>query len=337
MIFIFDKDVRQINFCKVKVDIEEKSIYTLPTSYTSQHVMYYGGYMTYQNFIEETTRVMKPWFPTGSDFHSETIKKNNGYYPRALIINEPECSVFPTLYMEDYYKRANNGENIECIARDILEEYHSYKFTEEPDFSFISDFSKIKDLLCVRLINAEKNKDLLKEVPHRPFLDLAIIPALHFFSTEGVIASSVIHNSHLKSWDVSSEDIITMALSNSPKILPGQIRTLPDILNEMAGEILLDDDESTMMHVLSNKSGHHGAAAILYPDLLSGFANRMKKDIFVLPSSIHEIMLLPDNGEGDIDTLTELVQEVNREQLSSVEILSDHAYIYKYQTGEFIQ
>lgn len=293
--------------------------------------------MTYQEFIDRTIAVMKPWFPEDSQFHTETIKKNNGYCPRALIIQESECSVYPTLYMEEYYNRAKKGEDIESLAREIKDEYCSYKFEHEPDFSFISDFSKIKDLLCIRLINAEKNTCLLKDVPHKPFLDLAIIPALHFYSDKGVIAGSVIHNSHIDNWGISPEEIISMAIDNSPKILPGRIRTLPDILNEMAGEIIVDDDEKNMLHVLTNEVSHQGASALIYPDLVAGFAKKMERDLFVLPSSIHEVMLLPDDGEGDINSLSHLVKEINRDQVCDIDILSDHAYIYKYKTGEFLQ
>ena len=86
--------------------------------------------------------------------------------------------------------------------------------------------------------------------------------------------------------------------------------------------------EPSGLSVLSNREGFHGAAAILYPGELKRAADQLQNDLVVLPSSIHEVLLLPDDPGQDYGMLTRLVQEINRNEVEQEEWLSDHPYRY---------
>lgn len=291
--------------------------------------------MTYQKFIHQTIEAVASDFPENTDFITEKIQKNNGVTLQALIIKTPETNIYPTLYMDEFYNRAKNGECIDIISEDILKLYNHCKVESPVDTSCLSDFSKIKKRLTVRLINREKNEGLLSDVPWEPFLDLAVVPAIHFDTPEGIYAESIIHNHHLKEWDITPEKLMCYARDNTPKILPGFLESIPEYLNDIAGEVVIPESNGdNCLYVLTNSERTNGAACLLYPDILKDFAEKHKSNVFIIPSSVHEVMFLKEDADSSMDNLSALIREVNETQVSEVEFLSDHAYLYNRCTGE---
>jgi len=96
-----------------------------------------------------------------------------------------------------------------------------------------------------------------------------------------------------------------------------------DIFNKMDS-----DDISADMFVLTNISRINGAACMLYEDVLSNFANSIDSDLYILPSSIHEVIIVPQVNNLDKTELCQMVKEVNAEGVADDEILSDHVYVY---------
>lgn len=286
--------------------------------------------MTYQNFIDETIETLIPRFPTETDIRSEIILKNNGISPKALIISEPGSNVFPTIYLDEFYNRVENGESTKDVASDIYDVYERHKIEGMLDVSCLSDFEKIKHRIVYRLVNRDRNAELLKKVPWEPYLDLALVYCINFECPKEVYAGSVVHLEHLNSWDISTDTLRSHALENTHILMKPDLRALPDFLNEIAGEVIMDEgDRKSYMHVLTNEIRAHGAVCLTYPGIIKEFAGEMESDVFILPSSIHEVMLLADDGNTTMEELNKLVNEVNETQVDPVEILSDHAYVYR--------
>lgn len=293
--------------------------------------------MTYQTFIDKTIEALSPNFPEETKFRQEKILKNNGVILRALIIETPECNIFPTIYLDEFYERAKTGEDLSSIFSDILETYRAYRLDGPIDTSCFSDFEKIKNRLSIRLVNQERNKNYLKEVPWEPFLDLAILCCIHYDTPKDLHAETVVRNSHLKSWNITREEILELAKRNTPKLLPHTLNSLPKFLNEIAGEVIINEEEDCrMIHVLTNESRTNGACCMLYPKVLKEFSDRYHRNIYILPSSIHEVMLLCEDTDTTLSGLSDLVHEVNETQVSKGEFLSDHAYYYNRETEEII-
>lgn len=293
--------------------------------------------MTFQSFIDDIIKTIRPAFCSDTEFKDETILKNNGQKLRALIISEPGNNIFPTIYLDDYYNKFNAGENIESISKEIICAYKHYKIDGEIDVSCFRDFDRMKNRIVMRLINKEKNEDLLVNIPWIPFLDLAIIFTIYFETPSEVYAGTIIHNNHMKDWNTSVEEIFELSKSNSAKLLPCDLRSMPDFLNDMVGEVIVDNsDMKNYMYVLTNSVKTHGAACMAYNSVIEEFARKMDSDVFVLPSSIHEVMLLCDNDDMSLNGLSELVHEVNATQVSEGDYLSDHAYLYKRETKEYL-
>lgn len=293
--------------------------------------------MTYQTFIKKTIEALSPNFPCETKFKQEKIQKNNGIVLRALIIETPECNIFPTIYLDEFYERAKSGEDLSRIFKDILETYQTYQLDGPVDTSCFLDFEKIKTHLSIRLVNRERNENYLKEVPWEPFLDLAVLCCIHYDTPTDLHAETVIRNSHLKSWNITGGEILKLAKENTPKLLPYTLNSLPKFLNEIAGEVVINEEEDCkMMHVLTNENRTNGACCMLYPTVLKEFSEKNNCNVYILPSSIHEVMLLCEDEDTTLSGLSELVHEVNETQVSKGEFLSDHAYYYNRETEEIV-
>jgi len=230
------------------------------------------------------------------------------------------------------------GMEMDQIVTDIIGLHRSYQYRREFDLSIFEDFQSAKKRICYRLVHFKKNQELLKDVPHVVYLDLAIIFYCMVETEDFGRASIIIHNSHLDMWGISKETLIKVARDNTPKLLPYDMKSMKEILKDyLSEEIYLEQVERQRqpdMYVLSNTYSYYGAGAILYPGLLKNFATACQSNLIILPSSIHEVILLPVNSLRDMEEFSGMVKEVNENQVDVQEVLSDHAYYYDKERDE---
>lgn len=152
-------------------------------------------------------------------------------------------------------------------------------------------------------------------------------------------ATILIHHSHLKNWNMQTDDLFEIAKKNTQQILPEKLYDMNDVLHELTDKSQHVSDDCCYevpypMFVLTNESNLFGAACIIYPNLLQHYAAEAQTDFYILPSSIHEVILVPTLENSDYQELSEMVQEVNDTQLQDDEILSTHAYYYSRKENE---
>ena len=237
----------------------------------------------------------------GSDFEIciQKITKNNGIVLDGLIIGNTRKNIAPTIYLNSYYMHFIHGMSLLEILEDIIS---AYKESDDVVFGDIKepleDFNNLRDKVAFKLIQREKNQELLKEVPYFEFLDLAVVFYLILDENNGGQMTALIHNSHMKSWGVEKEELYCLAKKNTPILLPPEIRTMKEVMRDIlkidfeklgVGEMLDDflnfDSERQVLYVLSNKDQIYGAGCILYDHYLSDFAVSQNIDIIILPSS----------------------------------------------------
>lgn len=296
--------------------------------------------MTYLEFEEAIVEELNRSLPEGTTTMVKPVTKNNGVILHGLIINDGKCNISPTIYLNYYYKEVEKGYSIDVLARQIIEHYEKFRMDTDFDISFFTSWDKVKDMIAYKLINMDKNKMLLEDVPHIKYLDLAIvfycyIPAGMGVSEEGESSSILIRNSHMEHWGVTVEDIYEVASNNTPLIHQAEIRNLGEIVSELMKNKGVEDmaieDESFNaypMYVLTNKVKLYGACCVLYKNVLSQFAEKMQSNLYIIPSSTHEVLLIPSSIDCEPSYLTELVQQVNASELDEEDILSDHVYYY---------
>ena len=150
-----------------------------------------------------------------------------------------------------------------------------------------------------------------------------------------------IDNSHMEMWGSNMMELLALSKRNTPRLFPWSCCGIEEVLTEMAdgGDeadlegILKALCEEVPMKVLSNERRLHGAVCMLYPGVLKEMADRMGGDFFILPSSVHETILLPDTGEGLNGALRQMIREVNSTKVAPEEVLSDTLYRYDRARG----
>lgn len=306
--------------------------------------------MNYHEFKQQITKTIQNELDPSVTVTVRDITKNNSTHLDGLLILSPACNLSPTIYLDYYFREYEKGIPIEKLCREIIQVYESSIPAHSIDISFFTDYDRVKTRIIFKLVNFHQNQKLLSEVPHYRFLDLAIVfNCLLEADAEGS-ATILIYNHHLKYWNITKDDLYALALRNTPQLLPYDLRNMTDILKELLfqagagpdfsdiengskpGFSDADEQAACSMYVLSNRHKLNGSGCILYPNLLKSFADRLMSDLFILPSSIHEVLLIPADGQNSCRELSEMVREVNVTQLSQEEILSDHVYYFSRDT-----
>lgn len=257
--------------------------------------------------------------------------KNNGVTLCGLTIMTKESNISPTIYLNGFYERyVYETESLQQIEADVMETYRRNKTDHNLDVSFFTEWENARQRIIFELVNYDANRELLKDVPYKKVLDLAMV--FTCLVEKGVTGSAtiLIHNHHMECWKVTEDDLFHTAMENTPyfqkKKLTGMDSVIEYLTGQKLGNVILDDICS--MYVLTVENNLNGAGAVLYKDLLKGFADRMESDFYILPSSVHEMILIPLFTD-DMESLSQMVKEVNATQLKPEDVLSDHAYVYR--------
>jgi hypothetical protein len=294
--------------------------------------------MTYQEFKQHIQTTIQTQLGQSVNVTLQDIVKNNNTHLDGLTILSDQYNLSPTIYLNYYYRQYENGKSVAEICQDILQTYEANRPSTNIDVSFFTDYNKVKSRIVFKLINYEKNLSLLQDVPHYRFLDLAIVFHCLLNADSQGTATILIHNHHLALWNITSDDLYALAISNTPRLLSYDLRNMTDVLKELfqQSDALQSDSVEPLcsMYVLSNQQKLNGSACILYQGLLKGFADHLGCDLYILPSSIHEVLILPSTDQLPHPELSDMVREVNMTQLSREEILSDHIYYFSRETSQ---
>ena len=287
--------------------------------------------MNYQEFITSIKDSIAKRLTEGRTVRIEQISKNNGMIYDGLIIIDPFINISPTIYLNHYYYQYLSGASVSDICDAIFSSYEKNLPTKDFDISIFKDFSKAKSHIAMKLVNYEKNKALLEHSPHIPYLDLAIIFVCCITEFKQDFATIQIQYKHMDFWKIGTNELYEIAKKNTPLLLPPLLEHMKNSLHNFIDEKETDisNFQELPLYILTNERKINGATTILYENVLKEFAQEQNSDLIVLPSSIHEVILLPAN-ENTLKNFdyNRMIREVNATQLAGDEILSDHAYYY---------
>lgn len=306
--------------------------------------------MNYDQFLISIKNSVKKRMGGGYFVEINHVTKNNSIELDGLIILKNGEIITPNIYLNSYYESYLDGECIEDILDEIIKIYEDTMDEGEQEALCIQyEFSEMKSSIVFRLVNYNKNTKLLNEIPHIHFLDLAITFHCLVKDNEDGIGTIRITNEHIEHWNTTLEELTELARINTPNLLPASIRSMNDVIIDILNkemeiqdlencnndkneiENMLDQmkqDTALDMYVLSNTKGINGASCLLYPEVVKELADELDTDFYILPSSIHEMILVKDNGQVDKNALREMVLDVNYTQVAEEEILSDSIYFY---------
>lgn len=283
--------------------------------------------MSYDDFNELVRRKLEEI--CGKEFSVSVYEalKNNSVVYKGITIREDSNNVAPTIYMEEFYTDYCDGKDIEEIVNDILRVYSSARKGPEFETERFSDFEWVRGRIFFKLVNARQNALMLQNVPSGRFLDLAMVYGVYMGVYRDSFSSVMIKNEHLGMWGVDEETVGRIAVMNTPALLPSTICSMKEMLDGMGVRASGVTDEIPM-YVLSNKDRVNGASAMAYEGVIGRFAGDLGCDLYILPSSIHELIIVPEAEEMDPGSLVRMIREVNDTQVSREEVLSYSLYRY---------
>lgn len=295
--------------------------------------------MNYKEFKELLLANLRDYFPKEFSISIHPVQKNNGVLLDGLLIRQSCDKIVPTIYLQPFFEMLQNGErDIDEITDEIIRQFELHAHPKDFDPSELLDFEKARERIVFRLIHYERNRALLSDVPYLSYLDLAIIFCV-LIKVGDQTGSVILHNAHAAQWGQTAEELFALAVVNTPRLLKADLSGLREVIkNEtepagFAADMPQKDPEN--IYVLTNRSHVNGACTLLYPGILRKFSEETGGDFYVLPSSIHETLLVPADPQGlSQEHLDRLVREVNRTQVADGEVLSDHAYYYSCKTRQ---
>lgn len=288
----------------------------------------------FTDMVKETLQSRYP----DAEIHSREKIRNNGFSYTGICIMEAGRNAAPIIALDDFYQRYREGEPISAIC-ETIGQIHEANKREYVDIDRFRNLDAVKERICWKLVNMEKNRELLQDIPFVHFLDLAVIFYLLIEDDADGISFVTINNRMMQHWKMDEPALLECARENTPKLLPVKIQPVEELIAQAAGE---DPDcpftgeipAAPPIYVSSNESQLSGAAVVLYDGVLQSFAEVLGSSYYLIFSSIHEALFLPDLPyihEGD---LLEMVQTVNAAEVSPEEVLSDHVYYYEKDTSE---
>lgn len=296
--------------------------------------------MEYREFLENVRKEVESRYDSNVSVTLNHVMKNNGTELDGITIMEKDKNIAPTIYINSFYDRYREGVSLKAVVSEIIRIYNQNKNSININADYFENYENVRKTIVYKLVNYQKNKKLLEDVPYKRVLDLAVVFYCLIEQRKGVSATALIHNEHLRIWNVTEDEIYNDALKNTPVLLAGSIVPMSKILSEIAGTALADNDEKVceytgedILYVLTNSSRVNGAACILYDNLLKKFANDVHSDLYILPSSVHEVIIVPKKNAFDKSELADMVREVNEQGVSQDEILSDNVYEYNRKNG----
>lgn len=283
----------------------------------------------YELFVNEATEAIRAIAGMEYTVVPRRERRNNSVILDGILLQKANERVAPNVYLNHYYADFRNGKSVGEIAEEIMalcreKREEILSLTEKLDFSpeYVSRH------LYYRLIGKESNEELLQEVPHQSYLNLAVVFYWIVYEEGEQIGSIMMTKRQMERFGWSEEQLMQMAQENTPTLFPVLVKSM----DEIVGELLAQQDKLPML-VLSNEKGINGAACLMYPGVLQKMEEAMNGSFYVLPSSIHELIVIPDCG-ASAARLCEMVYCINRTQLPREDVLSDAVYYYSVETKE---
>lgn len=291
----------------------------------------------------------------GLEVRTVDTVKNNGLKLTGLVFEDNGTNAYVTLYLNNMFDQYQRGVELSKLVDTICEQYEQSRVTYSLDLSDFLDYEKAQKKIAFKLVNYNQNRDMLKNMPHRRVLDLAIV---YYYVVDNAPfngrGSIKIDNSHLEEWGITEEQLYKNAMETTPVLLPASIVPISECMkdmvyrsircaqnkNEQLSKLLmmlllseeLENENSISMYVIKNQLCLNGAGCILYENVLKGFAETMGDDLYILPSSIHETIVIPVSDNQVPEFLREMVREINHNNVVVEERLADNVYIYKRST-----
>ena len=309
--------------------------------------------MGFDDFKKEVVDNVVKYLPEsfhGAEVGLNVVTKPNDVVLTGLTIRKAGSRMAPTIYLEEFYSQIESGDDIGVVLRRIAD-MRMANDVEDLDFDDLLDFEKIKDKIFPRLYGAELNSMIVNHRANTRIGDFIVTYILDLGQNEYGKMTLPVDKEVLSYWNISVEELHRIALQNQHDRYEGVFRSMNEFLrtlmcesiideanggtgmeDELFEETIFDTEYDSKMYYISNNSGVYGASQLLDEDFMDCVADKVGDGFYILPASIHEVIIIPNGDELDLDYMETMVFEINRAQVSVDERLSDH--VYRYHKGQ---
>ncbi|MBD5532849.1 MAG: hypothetical protein HDQ98_11760 [Lachnospiraceae bacterium] len=313
--------------------------------------------MEYKNFVEQVRERIKDFLPekfADADVEVNQVIKNNDCTLDGLVIRTEESNVTPTIYLNPYFEQIGQGAELDDVLHMIADTYQANYINRDVDMSAVLDYDSIKDKIVCKLINGENNRQFLENKPYTEMEDLAVVYQILLNKNKDNSATITISDNLMDIYGITVDELHEQAMQNMSVLQPYSLKSMNETVidifvsdmeaqgmsaesaREMASLMLPDTDDMVALYVLTNDTKFNGAAEILNDNVRQEIADKIG-DFYVLPSSVHETLIIPKSEDMDRKQLEQMVCEVNETQVLPEERLSDHVYEYDAKTHELFR
>ena len=290
--------------------------------------------LSYGKFKELLVREIRARAAEDAEIEICEIPKNNGVISEAVTLRRRESRIAPAFYFEEYYDLFCEGETPEVIAAGILEQFERETSRDIFSAEFFLNWENVKGRIYPKLINYEMNRGQLEKMPHMRWMDLAVV--FFYWMNEDVLenATILVRDEHVRLWGISCAELSETATANAERDLPPYFGGLGGLTGMVREE--QEANRPLPMYILTNRKEQFGAACLLYPGMLERLSRRIWSDYYILPSSIHECIVVPASGRFSSRELKNMVTEINQKFVHPQEVLANAVYEYSQKERRLI-
>lgn len=288
--------------------------------------------MSFEEFTEDILKEIRLKMGDAFQIGKRDVIKNNDVKQTGIEVIKEEANIGPCVYLDELYRKYESDgmrfdEIVDKVHRLILKHEED---TPDVDLAGFRSWETVCENIFPKLVNAEQSKELLAKIPHRNFMDLAVVYyAVARDHEQKDIGTILIYNGHMEIWGQEEENLYRTAMMNMCVDGEADFTDIRTIVERMTGISFPDNDsQDTDMYVLTNSRRCFGAAEILDKRTLRMVADQVGDRFIVLPSSVHETLVMPSKDESEYEELAHMVRMVNDTQVEAEERLSDHVYVY---------
>lgn len=272
------------------------------------------------------------------------VKKDGGDLLNIIFAEHDDAYEVCSVHVEELYVAYQNGIRlntiVDYICSDVLHAKSIYVYDKTKE---LMDYDTAKSRLFVRLINYDRNADILRDVVHKTLGDIVFTVYAIVDENEFGIVSTKVLKSMVKKWDKNEDDIFNEAIKNTYYLTPPRIYKWEGVLcdESYAGESFMNDedicdlDKSFSGNILSTTRKTNGAVAVFLPGVAERIAELLDSDFYMVFTSIHEVMIHSTESGVDPKDLKLVLQDILRKVTPSSDYLTSRIYKYNRRTHKF--
>lgn len=292
--------------------------------------------MTYEEFNDMVCKEISSKMGNGTEVSVRTVHRANGVCYEGVAAyagNAGIQSVYPVQEAYEAYKE--NPSAVQEIIHIIKKEMCRIPEGLQEMADAIRNGEDVKGRIFRRAVNYEKNREWLKNMPYKKIMDFAVT---YYIGAGGECQNKYVVNidNRLLAWlGVAEDELESLAGRNADRVQEPVIMPISEMIRKLMGSQGMDgmENNSNMegadMYILSNRVNYLGAVCMFDKGILEKFSAMVQDDFYILPSSLHEVILKPKRGNGNWQELRQMVRDINENVLDAEDVLGDEVYLYE--------